>query len=106
MWLYSPMLGRDLSFHGYAADCMKEHGSLIIIGKPVDEYPNKTIPWKPKSWTHDRLILKEFKATINILGPNQAKVRWGNRQHISFLSSIVRQHLLSTSFQGPLYLNQ
>lgn len=68
-----PPLGRDMVLQAYGADCLLEHGKLLIIGKSIDDYPAKQVPFKPKGWFQDRMSVKEFKTITEVLSPTSAK---------------------------------
>lgn len=59
----------------YGADCLHEHGKLLIVGKSIEEYPDKKVPFREKGWFQDRMTVKMFKAITEILSPTSAKVR-------------------------------
>jgi hypothetical protein len=58
----------------YGADCLHEYGKILIIGKSIDDYPDKEVPFKPKGWFQDRMTVKEFKTITEVLSPTSAKV--------------------------------
>lgn len=67
------LLSRDFALHAYGADCLKEHGMVIINGKSIDQYEPKAIPYRPIGWLHNRMEIKEFFSNIHILSPTAAK---------------------------------
>ena len=75
VWLSTPFMGRDFAFQAYAADCMFEHGRVIIAGKSVESCANP-IPWKKAGWLQDRMQIKELKSIINVINPTCAKVSY------------------------------
>jgi hypothetical protein len=68
-----PPISRDVLIHAYGADCLHEHGKILILGKSTEEWPGKEIPFKPTGWLHDKVDIKEFKALIHVLSPQSAK---------------------------------
>jgi hypothetical protein len=53
---------------------MQEHGKIVILGKSVDSYEPKPVPFKPVGWCHNRLVVKELEAIIEVSSPSTAKV--------------------------------
>lgn len=76
-----PPLSRDFSLHAFAADCLHEHGKLIITGKSIEEYGPKPLPLKAVGWFHNRMVVKEFKVICEINSPTNAKVSGTSFQH-------------------------
>eukprot|EP01035_Chromulina_nebulosa_P018040 gene18040-23682_t len=66
-------LGHAEIIAGFGADCLQEHGSIVIIGQSIDNWEGKSIPFRRKSWLHDTADIKDIAAIINILSPNTAK---------------------------------
>lgn len=60
--------------NAYGADCLTEHGKLLIIGKSIDSYPEKEVPFRTPGWFHDRMEVKQFRAITEVLTPTSAKV--------------------------------
>lgn len=58
----------------YGADCLQEHGKVIILGGSIDDYPEKTVPWKEVGWFHNKMKITEFKTIIEITSTTSAKV--------------------------------
>mmetsp|Transcript_26097 Transcript_26097/g.28462 ORF Transcript_26097/g.28462 Transcript_26097/m.28462 type:complete len:217 (-) Transcript_26097:152-802(-) len=73
VWLAMPLMGRDFAFKAYAADCMNEHGRIIISGKYIEEYPEKPIPFKKSGWLQDKMRIIELKNIINVINPKSAQ---------------------------------
>ena len=61
----------------YGADCLRERGKILILGKSIDDYtdnPDNPVPWRSIGWGHNRVIVKEYKAIIDVLSATSAKV--------------------------------
>jgi hypothetical protein len=72
--LKGPMFSRQVGARFFGADCLLEHGKMVLIGHSVDSWPCPPIAWKPTGWFHDIMILKDFKAVVQIASPTHAKV--------------------------------
>eukprot|EP01039_Chlorochromonas_danica_P001567 gene1567-1712_t len=73
VYICVPPLGRDFVMNAYGADCLTEHGKLLIIGKSIDNYPEKEVPFRTPGWFHDRMEVKQFRAITEVLTPTSAK---------------------------------
>ena len=66
--------------NAYAVDVVQEHNKVLILGESLPEDAEAamnramTVPWRSVGWFHDRLIVKDFKAIIEITSPTSAKV--------------------------------
>lgn len=69
-----PVFSRDLLFHAFGADCMHEHGKVVILGKSVDAHPSKEVPWKATGWLHKRMSIQDIEAIVEAISPTAAKV--------------------------------
>lgn len=84
-----PLMGRDFAFKAYAADCMNEHGRIIISGKYIEEYPEKPIPFKKSGWLQDKMRIIELKNIINVINPKSAQVSHTSIGSPDFLNPIL-----------------
>jgi hypothetical protein len=91
-----PPISRDFSLHAFAADCLHEHGKLVITGKSIEEYEPKPLPLKPVGWFHNRMVVKEFKVICEINSPTNAKV------NLSPLCIFYQNFFLSVFFQSTI----
>jgi hypothetical protein len=66
---------RDLVAHAYAADCVYEKNSVVIIGKSIMEYDDIEIPIMHSNYFQNRAELMYMCATIEMLSPNSTKVQ-------------------------------
>jgi hypothetical protein len=66
-------ISRDAVVHAYGVDCMYEHGSLVLMGNSINEYPDVDIPPNNSGYFHDRAIV-QFDAVISLLSPTSTKV--------------------------------
>lgn len=66
--------------NAYAVDVVQEHNKVLILGESLPEDAEAamnramTVPWRSVGWFHNRLIVKDFKAIIEITSPTSAKV--------------------------------
>ena len=60
--------------HAFGADCMHEHGKVVILGKSIEGYEAKEVPWKPTGWLHKRMSIRDLEAIVEALSPTTAKV--------------------------------
>ena len=66
--------------NAYAVDVVQEHNKVLILGESLPEDAEDamsrpmTVPWRSIGWFHNRLIVKDFKAIIEITSPTSAKV--------------------------------
>jgi hypothetical protein len=73
--IWSPLgLSRDLVISGYGADCLYEHGKIIIVAKSIDSYPDVELPPATSSWFHDRANMKSMSVVFDVRGPEEANV--------------------------------
>jgi hypothetical protein len=70
-----PVFSRDFLFNAFGADCMVEHGKVVILGKSVDAHPTKAVPWKATGWLHKRMDVQDIEAIVEAISPTAAKVR-------------------------------
>ena len=70
----APMFSRDAALRCYGVDCLEEHGMVLLLGTAVDSWPDPEIPWKPRGWLHDRMIIKRLESVIKVTSPTSAKV--------------------------------
>eukprot|EP00607_Mallomonas_marina_P004429 CAMPEP_0182437448 /NCGR_PEP_ID=MMETSP1167-20130531/85057_1 /TAXON_ID=2988 /ORGANISM="Mallomonas Sp, Strain CCMP3275" /LENGTH=347 /DNA_ID=CAMNT_0024630377 /DNA_START=618 /DNA_END=1661 /DNA_ORIENTATION=- len=68
------MMSREVAARFCGVDCLTETGSVVLLGRSIEEWEDPVIPWKPTGWLHDRMILKDLKALIEVESPNHAKV--------------------------------
>lgn len=66
-------MSRDFCLHTFAADCLQEHGKLVIIGKSVETFEDVELPLKSTGWFHKRMTVKEFKVLVDVKTPTEAK---------------------------------
>lgn len=84
-----PFFSRECAVLCYGADCLYEHGCILILGESVDnpcsvfaDFVHETdihIPWIGGgnsffSSCHDKMILKDIKAMFKVDAPSSAKV--------------------------------
>lgn len=75
-----PFFSRDFLMNAYAVDVVQEHNKVLILGESLPEDAEdamnraNTVPWRAVGWFHNRLIVKDFKAIIEITSPTSAKV--------------------------------
>lgn len=71
-----PGLTRDMAMLAYGADCLFENSKILILGRSIDEHPTgeKELPFKAIGWLHNRMVVKEFSAILEVLTPTSAKV--------------------------------
>lgn len=69
-----PFFSRDILIHAFGADCMEEHGKVVILGKSAENYTDKEVPWKPIGWMHNRMYMKDLEAIVEAISPTAAKV--------------------------------
>jgi hypothetical protein len=53
---------------------MHEHGKVVILGKSIESYEAKEVPWKPTGWLHKRMSIKDLEAVVEAITPTTAKV--------------------------------
>lgn len=71
-----PPMSRDFIIQAYGADCLLEHGKIIILGRSIDQYEGGVeVPLLTEGWFHKRLILNSFKAVITIISPTEARTK-------------------------------
>lgn len=76
----------------YGADCLQEQAKIVVIGEsvpswdPQSVHPSlkesssgrtmvaKSVPFRNRRWTHDRVDIHDLAAIIHVLSPNTAKV--------------------------------
>lgn len=68
--VWFPPIGRDTVIHAYAADCLNEHDTILILGKSVETWPGA--PLKECGWFHDRMDVQKFTAIIHVSAPDSA----------------------------------
>jgi hypothetical protein len=68
------VFSRDLLVHAFGADCMHEHGKVVILGKSIESYEAKEVPWKPTGWLHKRMSIQDLEAIVEAITPTTAKV--------------------------------
>lgn len=69
-----PVFSRDFLFHAFGADCMQEHGKVVILGKSVESHPTKEVPFKKTGWLHKRMSIQDMEAIVEAITPTTAKV--------------------------------
>ena len=95
--MHVPPITRDTLFHAYGADCLFENGKILVMGTSIRDWPvpdnsvsapveasagakaqtltvSANKPWLSTGWFLDRMVLHEFKAIAQVLGPSTAKV--------------------------------
>jgi hypothetical protein len=99
--LHVPPITRDTLFHAYGSDCLFENGKILVMGTSIHDWPAPdnsagasciaasagakaqaqttataaaSKPWLSTGWFLDRMVLHEFKAIAQVLGPSTAKV--------------------------------
>eukprot|EP01031_Cornospumella_fuschlensis_P027962 gene27962-33765_t len=71
---------RDVAIHWYGVDCLQESNKLLLVGKSVTEHPTPApkqptpIPFKARSWLHDRFGIPHFQAICEVLSPYTTKL--------------------------------
>ena len=66
--------------NAYAVDVVQDHNKVLILGESLSEDAEEAmsramiVPWRSIGWFHNRLIVKDFKAIIEITSPTSAKV--------------------------------
>lgn len=73
--------------HAFGADCMEEHGKVVILGKSAENYTHKEVPWKPVGWTHNRMYMKDLEAIVEAVSPTAARVEFRIQQSCTTLES-------------------
>lgn len=75
-----PGFNRDMAMLAYGADCLLENSKILILGRSIDEHPTgeKELPFKAVGWLHNRMVVKEFSALLEVLTPTSAKVLYSN----------------------------
>ena len=73
--LQFPFLSREFALRCFGADCLYENGNILLLGSAIEDWENPPIPWEPKGWFHDRMVMRHFKAAVKVSGPTSAKVR-------------------------------
>ena len=70
----TPLVELDTCFRVYAADCTTEHGCVVMCGNSVGQFEVKSIDIPPVDESRPRLLLKEFKARIDVVNPTTTRV--------------------------------
>jgi hypothetical protein len=68
------MMSRDLVMHAFAAECLSESGSVVVLARSVDSFPGVNIPPVSKSFLHDRGDVKTLKICVKCVSATSAKV--------------------------------
>lgn len=61
----------DCVLHAYGCDAVLEESCILIQGRSVDQWEGVDLP-KIRSWRHGRLIVRAFRAKIEVLSPTSA----------------------------------
>lgn len=64
---------RDTLLKAYAADCLADHGKVVILGKSIDDIPGFEVPFIEIGWFQNRMVIKEFRVTVEILSKQSAR---------------------------------
>lgn len=65
---------RDLVAHCYAADCVYENGTVVLIGQSVDSFPGVIIPQTNFGYFGNRANLISMQAFIELSSPYSCQV--------------------------------
>ena len=65
-------ISRDVVVHSFGADCLYENGTIVVIGKSVDEYPGVEIP--PVKGFFSKRATLEFNAVVTPFSPTSGHV--------------------------------
>lgn len=68
-----PGLSRDFLMRVYGADCLVEKSKMIIIGRSIDGYEAKPVPYKECGWFHNKMTVQEFRCIVDVLTSTSAK---------------------------------
>ena len=86
--------------NAYAVDVVQEHNKVLILGESLPEDAEAvmnramTVPWRSVGWFHNRLIVKDFKAIIEMTSPTSAKVISTTTTSITLLPLLLLPLLL------------
>lgn len=75
-----PFFSRDVLMSVYAVDMMQEQGKVLVLGRSVpeeaEEAKNRAIPvpFRAIGWFHNRIVVKDLKATFELTSPSSVKV--------------------------------
>lgn len=93
-----PGMSRDFALNAYGADCLIENGKILILGKSIEEYEAKPLPFKAAGWFHNRMKVKVFSAIVEVLTPTSAKVRLTGFPLFSFYHLFNSRSFISSQY--------
>lgn len=47
-----PPIARDTLLRAYGADCLQEHGKVVVIGRSIDNWKDADVPFLEEGWFH------------------------------------------------------